>query len=264
MEYQKLTANFPYGRLFRKTTRHTKVQVATLVGVADFRVKTPTAEEFPLAMTVTRFETRQRGLRSYDDYDGDKAKCGYYKEEIRSIGRKLYKPMRYSSGACLGDTVGDFKYITSMMRRVADDLQDVGYPVDGVSVTVLDHVPYHEAAANENAVWGMDNKAHVVKAIRKHLSDIVYFDGFYWERCAEPRYTYVTFGCCGDGTGFFVDYGIPRHDKRFYFSALQRDEAISTASKVARDRHDTEDAKRIKRAKENIVVYNPKLVTKVR
>ncbi len=104
------------------------------------------------------------------------------------------------------------------------------------------------------------DRARMIKAVKGELNKYVLMDGELYEQTAEPRYEIVTFGLGHNhgGTGMFCSYCYnPNICRDSYFSALQGEQAIAYANKVAARRGDTKD---IGKFKPFIVCHMPELV----
>lgn len=100
----------------------------------------------------------------------------------------------------------------------------------------------------------------VVKQARNDMKRYLLVDGILFEKTAEPRYCIYTFGLGHNhgSTALSVNYGYnPNISKECYFSALQGDEAVTEAKKIALGRGDTESVGRIEA---EISVFMPELV----
>lgn len=95
---------------------------------------------------------------------------------------------------------------------------------------------------------------------RTHLRNYLLVDGVLFNCVSEPRYCIYTFGLGHNhgGTALSVDYHYnPNISKECYFSALQGEEAVKEAKRIALGRGDTES---VKRFKPSITVFMPELV----
>lgn len=100
----------------------------------------------------------------------------------------------------------------------------------------------------------------VLKDARADMSLYLLVDGILFERTSEPRYCIYTFGLGHNhgGTALSVDYQYNSNiSKDCYFSALQGEEAVVEAKKIALGRGDTES---IGRFRAEISVFMPELV----
>lgn len=109
--------------------------------------------------------------------------------------------------------------------------------------------------------YGEDtSREAVVKAARDSVKEYILVDGELYKITAEPRYEIDTFGLGHNhgGTGLFCEYCYnPNISNERYFSALQGEQAVAYANKVAAGRGDTKD---VGRFKPFIVVHMPELV----
>lgn len=104
------------------------------------------------------------------------------------------------------------------------------------------------------------DKKHMVAMARKETRDFLLVDGELYRVTAEPRYCITTFGLGHNhgGTGMFCEYHYnPNIRKESYFSALQGEQAVAYANKVAAGRGDTND---VGKFKPFIVCHMPELV----
>ena len=100
----------------------------------------------------------------------------------------------------------------------------------------------------------------VIKKAKDDIKKYILIDGELYEQSAEPRYVINTFGLGHNhgGTGMFCEYHYnPNISKDSYFSALQGEEAVAYANKVASNRGDTKD---IGKFKPFIICHMPELV----
>lgn len=92
---------------------------------------------------------------------------------------------------------------------------------------------------------GCDERA---AAIRQQMEKYLLIDGIPYHQCGEPRYVVMTFGLGHNhgGTALMVDtwYNSNIPASR-YFSALQREEALAEARRIATARGDTHDLPRL-------------------
>lgn len=109
--------------------------------------------------------------------------------------------------------------------------------------------------------YGKDtSREAVIKAAKAGIKGYILVDGELYEQCAEPRYEIATFGLGHNhgGTGMFCEYYYnPNISKNNYFSALQGEQVVAYANKVAANRGDTKD---IGKFKPFIVCHMPELV----
>ena len=104
------------------------------------------------------------------------------------------------------------------------------------------------------------DKKHMVAMARKETRDFLLVDGELYKVTAEPRYCINVFGLGHNhgGTGMFCSYNYnPKICKESYFSALQGEQAVAYANKVAAGRGDTKD---VGKFKPFIVCHMPELV----
>lgn len=104
------------------------------------------------------------------------------------------------------------------------------------------------------------DKKHMVAMARKELKKFLLVDGELYKVTAEPRYCINVFGLGHNhgGTGMFCSYNYnPNICSDSYFSALQGEQAVAYANKVASDRGDTND---VGKFKPFIICHMPELV----
>lgn len=102
-------------------------------------------------------------------------------------------------------------------------------------------------------------KAVMAKA-REDMQKYLLVDGVLYQQINEPRYCIYTFGLGHNhgGTSLSVNYGYnPNIPKDRYFSALQGDEAVAEANRIAAARGDTDS---VDEFKSYIKVFMPELV----
>lgn len=100
----------------------------------------------------------------------------------------------------------------------------------------------------------------VLKIARDSMKGYILVDGELYGQTSEPRYEINTFGLGHNhgGTGLFCVYGYnPNICKDRYFSALEGEQAVAYANKVAEGRGDTKD---VGRFEPFIVCHMPELV----
>jgi len=104
------------------------------------------------------------------------------------------------------------------------------------------------------------DKKHMVAMARKENRNFLLVDGELYKTTNEPRYEIVTFGLGHNhgGTGMFCSYHYnPNICKDSYFSALQGEQAVAYANKVAAGRGDTNY---VGKFKPFIVCHMPEIV----
>lgn len=124
-----------------------------------------------------------------------------------------------------------------------------------------EHCSTYFRSAFDREYHGQDTcKNAVIKAARGDMKKYILVDGDLFERCSEPRYVVNVFGAGNNhgGTALFCTYYYnPNIQKSCYFSALQGEQAVAFANKVAADRGDTKD---VGTFKPFIICHMPKLV----
>lgn len=132
----------------------------------------------------------------------------------------------------------------------------------------LDELIYNHEHCSAYFRFGFDREHYgkdtsrqaVVEQANSDINRYLLVDGVLFEESAEPRYCIYTFGLGHNhgGTALSVNYGYNINiSKDCYFSALQGEEAVAEAKKIALGRGDTESVRRIKA---EISVFMPELV----
>lgn len=240
-----LSVDIRYHQLFRATSRHHKVWSAPVLTVSDVSLTVITdPAEFPLAFKVRQYGYRARGATTQGECYAN-SRFGIHTDDIRCLGKKLYKVVRYTHGTITGAPIAKLPLLgNTFSMPKCDEPAEFCVPVCGT-------IP-------STAVLGNNTLAEVKRALRKEVSKYVVFRGAIWKVCDEPMYGYMTFGCAGDGTHVFIA------DKGSYarmYNALDRERFLADAANVANARMDYKDAKEIKRTKIRIDVLKPELVT---
>lgn len=109
--------------------------------------------------------------------------------------------------------------------------------------------------------WNHD-KEKVIESYLDDAKDYLIIDGIVYEVIGEPRYVINTFGLGHNhgGTGMFVENHYNSNiSKKRYFTALQREEAIKEANRIASNRGDTNDVGKFGEGY-NIEVFIPEAV----
>ena len=144
------------------------------------------------------------------------------------------------------------------------DLQERGKNV----YTALDYLVYCQEHCSTYFFFAWDRERYgkdtsreaVVKVAKSSMKGYILVDGELYGQTAEPRYVINTFGLGHNhgGTGMFCEYHYnPNIRKDNYFSALQGDQAVVYANKVASGRGDTKD---VGKFKPFIICHMPELV----
>lgn len=133
-------------------------------------------------------------------------------------------------------------------------------PLDNL-VNTMNRCSCHFLSAYDREVYGADtSRAGVIKKAKDSLSPFLLVDGELYIRTSEPRYCIYTFGLGHNhgGSALSVDYHYNANiSQDRYFSALQGDEAVAEATRIALGRGDTES---VAEFKAEITVYAPDLV----
>lgn len=104
------------------------------------------------------------------------------------------------------------------------------------------------------------NKEHMISVAIEESKKYLIVDGELYKVTSEPRYEILTFGLGHNhgGTGMFCSYYYNSNiSKNSYFSALQGEQAVEYANKVAAARGDTND---VGKFKPFIICHMPELV----
>ena len=190
---------FYFKQYYLPTKRHKKEEERELVTCRDVKVRELTEDEFPVALKVT-------------DYGILPDKEGEYKVgtiDLRWDGEHLYKEYRDRYGAKVLKLipVDKMRDILQPSRDTIHSNPDKPF-VEGTSVIISDSM--------QSKIDSMEEKA----------SRYVIFDDKLWVKCSQPFYNVMTFGCSGDGTGFFIEWADSPSIDRDYYLATQRDLAI--------------------------------------
>lgn len=220
---------FHFQQNYYPSNRHKKVRTRDMVTCRDIPVKVLDESEFPIAFRVTDYVSIQKGLKDYSDYESIKADFVPLTEEIRTFNNRLYKPRRYSHGACISDLI-----------QTPDELRDV---FNGIDYRFkMDNHPDIMFDNSKSTVIS-DNLEEHVRELKNAADNYVIFNNQIWEESGEPMYVINTFGLGHNhgGTGFFIEYFYNNNiSSRNYFNALHYDDAIKYFDKVASGRGDTE------------------------
>lgn len=252
----KLDIDFRYVVLAKMTKRHKNLVHTIVKKTTTATVKKVSRKDAPIAFIVKDYKSFVKGATSFDDFK-DESNPSVYKivsNSIRKYNGKFYKPLRYSSGAAVSDKFIDVDFFVKhevdwRFHCCNDNL---------INQIVLD--AHSTAAKGVPQVFISNNYSEAVKAVQTVLDDFIFCDGKFWEVTAPPVYTYNTFGLGNNhgGTGFFIDYiniaRLTKEQKKLYFPPEQREKAIQTVIKVAAGRGDTDDVKRFKHIKKNIII----------
>lgn len=133
-------------------------------------------------------------------------------------------------------------------------------------IYVMDHSSSHFYGSWRRKSYGEDtSRSAVVKKVRADMRRYLLVDGNLYIQTSEPRYCIYTFGLGHNhgGTSLSVDYCYnPNITKDRYFSALQAEEAVAEATRIAAGRGDTESLEhisaKIKVLAPDLVKVNPK------
>ena len=201
-----------YEIFFLPTRRHRKERRKYSKSLYIVTIPELKESEFPAAFIVRKWQSVYKDARNYNDFDGN-ADFRLFDETIRTYGGKLFRPVRVTHGAAISE-----------VRKPWNKLDEADFAEDSIAVR--------------------DNLKEIGQEIQKSSENYVIFNGIVWERCGEPRYVVNTFGLGYNhgGTGMFIDeYYNPNISKEAYFSALEKEEAVAYANRVAEARGDTND-----------------------
>ena len=124
-----------------------------------------------------------------------------------------------------------------------------------------EHCSTYFRSAFDREYYGKDtSRESVIKKAKDDMKQYILVDGELYTQSAEPRYVINTFGLGHNhgGTGMFCEYHYnPNIRKDNYFSALQGEQAVAYANKVAANRGDTKD---VGKFKPFIICHMPELV----
>lgn len=149
-------------------------------------------------------------------------------------------------------------------ESIVKDLQEQGHEIK----SAIDYLIWCNANcstyfnfARDREVYGKDtSREATIKEARQGMRGYILVDGELYGTTTEPRYSVVTFGLGHNhgGTGMFCDYHYNSNiGKENYFSALEGEQAVAYANKVATGRGDTKD---VGKFEPFIVVHMPELV----
>lgn len=95
--------------------------------------------------------------------------------------------------------------------------------------------------------YGEYTKAEYIAYLKLTSREYLIVDGRVFHRCYEPFYRITTFGYYGCGTAIFPEFSDKSRKEVFGYSALDKDQAISDAIEIARNRGDEKDFDSIRR-----------------
>lgn len=239
--------NFEYDYIqgYLPTKRMRKTRYAKRKESYTFNLPEVNNQTFPVAFIVKEPVSYQEDMKSYEDYNSDKAECVMFAEKIRTYKGKLYKPVRVTHGTAISSVIKNANYLYDVLKNI--NYKDRWYE------------DFDET--NQDAILLEDNKKDIVKELKKEIKRYVLFNGELWKICGEPYYTFNTFGLGGNhgGTGFFIGYAYSHKPSIWYFNSLYRQEAIDYVKDIALGRGDTDSVDSIGEY-ENIEVLMPELV----
>lgn len=125
----------------------------------------------------------------------------------------------------------------------------------------MEHCSFYFRTDYDRTYYGKDtSRKAVMTEARKDMRKYLLVDGVLYQQINEPRYCIYTFGLGHNhgGTALSVNYSYnPNISKNRYFSALQGNEAVNEANRIATARGDTDS---VGKFKPNIKVFMPELV----
>ena len=138
--------------------------------------------------------------------------------EVRLFKSQLYKEARISfyNGKCAEEYAFEAIPWETVFRK---------YPNYGEYTTKAEYIAYLKLTSREYLI----------------------VDGRVFHRCYEPFYRITTFGYYGCGTAIFPEFSDKSRKEVFGYSALDKDQAISDAIEIARNRGDEKDIDSIRR-----------------
>lgn len=237
----KIKVKYYYKQKFLPTNRHTKERTRQLEDTVSVSIPELPESEFPVAFIVHNLQSVQPGMKSYEDYNGNKCDFTMFPEEIRTYKGKLYIPIRITHGAAISTEFECEEHIVYLLERIHRE-----------------KLCFCDAEYSEKSIVVSEEKEDFKRDIRKEAKNYIYSCGHFWRVCNEPRYKVQTFGLGNNhgGTGFFIEFDGSGANR---FNALERDDAIKYGRAVAKNRGDTESIDIIGRF-ENIEVLMPEMV----
>lgn len=221
----KIDAKIRYEEKYLPSKRHRKFRVREVEDAVAVELREVKKENAPVAMVVTDYQ-------SYLDGNGDR-QFGLRDTAFLAIDAQLYSEKR--------DMHGTLDRGVYSVDEFLDDLDRSG--------------DCRRASPPERS------KENILKKLGEFLDSHVLINGVIYEQVNEPRYVVMTFGLGHNhgGTALMIhDAYNGNISKDRYFSALQRDEAIDYANKVAAARGDTKNIGTF--GDINIQVYMPEMV----
>lgn len=239
---------------YRPTARHAKTRRQLKTEDTVVTIPTITQESyFPVAYKVRRYTTVYPKVRDGEQlwelvHHGDLGKSFYFTETIRRYKGRLYRPIRHSYGSAIA------RSFPKPEEEIAKRLGQYQNFCRRFSDWNKPDIPFDP----EKSIVTESNLSGNREDVRKEANRYVVFKGILWEQVEEPLYTYTTFGCGNNhgGTGFFIEYGRRCNaDRKIYWHADEREQAIKAAIKAARERGDTDYVQGIAHAKEMITKF---------
>lgn len=236
-------ATVQYTQSFFPSKRCKKLRTRTVTKECKVNFREVSVDEFPVALKVKTFEHVLPKCSSFEQAvdiyrNGVGAKSRYFTETVRKLGKKFYRPVRYSFGSTISVSIA----------KAADAIQR--------NLSNWQYFGYNESCEfnPETAIVVNDNLNTHVKELKKFARQFVVFKNTLWEETQEPMYTFYTFGLGGGHGSMCVSVDYFRSQNR-YWHADQRDQAIKAALEVAKIRNEPADViKRLKKTKEYIYI----------
>lgn len=220
----KIDVKMKYQEEYLPTKRHRIPRIREVEEQVTLVLREVTRNEAPVAMVVTNYQ-------SYIDENG-KDEFGLRDSEYLSIDGQLYSEKRDMSGA----------------------LDRGAYPIE-------DLLRAAERAGDCYYSWNGKSRDDMLRNLDDFVKSYVLVDGVVFKKSREPRYEVATFGLGHNhgGTAMFIHtHYNPNVSKDRYFSALQREEAIAYAERIAAARGDTKSVGTF--GDIDIKVYMPEMV----
>lgn len=236
-------ATVQYTQTFFPSKRCKKLRTRTVTKECKVNFREVSEDEFPVAFKVKTFEHVLPKCSSFEQAweicrHGAGSKSRYFTETVRKLGKKFFRPVRYSDGSTISVSIA--KAADAIQRKLSN-WQYFGYNES------YEFNPDTAIVVNDNL------KTHV-KELKKFASQFVVFKNTLWEETQEPMYTFYTFGFGGGHGSMCISVDYFRSQNR-YWHADQRDKAIKAALEVAKIRNEPDDViKRLKNPKESITV----------
>lgn len=221
----KLNTKIRYEEEYLPTKRHRIPRIREVEETIEVELKGIKKDEAKLAFVVSDYG-------SFLDGNGE-SQFGPVKTEIFAVDNTLYTQKK-----------------------------DMWGVLDKGPLSMTDFIREIERHGDCYYCWSGKSKEDVLRSLHKFVDSHMLVDGAIYEQTNEPRYVINTFGLGHNhgGTAMSIAHGYnPNIKKENYFNALQRDEAIAYANKVATGRGDTNNVGKFGEG-ENIEVFMPEMV----